>query len=156
MKCPCGLNKNFETCCSEIINGNTAATAEQLMRSRYSAYATNNVQYIFDTYESASREEQCLDDIALWAKQCKWIALNVISTSTNGNKATVEFSAKYLQKSKLYQLHENSRFIKTDGNWYYLDGDIISHTELAKIKANDLCPCNSGKKFKKCCSTKIN
>ena len=154
MKCPCGLNKSFENCCLEIINSKSAATAEQLMRSRYSAYATYNAKYIFDTYASTIKQEQSVTDITQWVKQCKWVGLCVISTSNNGNAANVEFSANYIKKSKLYQLHENSKFIKTAGNWHYLDGNIINHKELAKIKANDLCPCGSRKKFKKCCGSK--
>jgi len=156
MKCPCGLTNTFENCCYKIINGKPATTAEQLMRSRYSAYVTNNAQYLFDTYADTSRKETSVADIAQWAKQCKWIALSVISAHTNTNSTIVEFSAKYLQKSKLCLLHEQSRFIKTNGRWYYLDGDIISHKELSKIKSNNLCPCDSNRKFKKCCGTNIN
>jgi len=154
MKCPCGSKKTFDNCCFKVITTKKAVTAEQLMRSRYSAYATNNAQYIFDTYASSSKKEQSLKAISQWAKQCKWISLSIKSTTTHGDDATVEFIAHYVQNSTLYQLHENSNFIKTDEHWYYVDGEILNHKLLNKIKVNELCPCGTGKKFKKCCGTR--
>jgi len=150
--CPCGSNEKFIQCCQPIINGSKKViTPEQLMRSRYSAYATNQAQYIFDTYVQANQITQSVDDITTWAKQCKWVNLTVLDTSTKGDFSTVEFIACYIQNHSLYQLHELSRFIKENGNWRYQDGDIKKHQLMRKIKRNETCPCLSQKKFKQCC-----
>ncbi|PCI58544.1 MAG: SecC motif-containing protein [Gammaproteobacteria bacterium] len=163
MQCPCGSKLTFEQCCQTIINNKTAKTAEQLMRSRYSAYATNNAQYLYDSYASISQQEQSVSEIKSWAKQCQWLELSIIKSSDYDDYSTVEFSTNYLQKDKLYQLHELSKFIQEPEpeqnqeqtlehlQWRYLDGKIIANKVIRKIKANELCPCNSGKKFKKCC-----
>jgi SEC-C motif-containing protein len=149
------------------------------MRSRYSAYAMNDAQYIFNTYANSTRIEQSITEIESSAESCQWIKLNVQHCSDwNNSEAvnntalpTVEFDAYYLTGNKVYQLSEKSRFIKEISNgdgqsieghkWFYLDGDIIKHSEIETIKRNDLCPCQKNqskenkKKFKKCCGSKI-
>lgn len=152
MLCPCDPNKAFSQCCEPIINQQIkAADPEQLMRSRYSAYATNNAQYIFDTYAAASRLEQSVAQIEQWAGQCQWVQLEIVASGAKDGQSRVEFIAKYLQQNQLFVLHEDSRFILEDRQWRYLDGEIIEHQALVKVKRNDLCPCQSGKKFKQCC-----
>jgi SEC-C motif-containing protein len=152
MLCPCDSKATFATCCQPIIEKHCKAqSAEQLMRSRYSAYATQNADYIFTSYANISQQEQSINEINTWAKQCKWIKLEIIDSQTDALAATVEFSAYYLQKSTLYQLHEKSRFIVENNEWRYLDGDIITHQEITKVKRNDPCPCLRRKKFKLCC-----
>ena len=47
------------------------------------------------------------------------------------------------------EVHENSRFVKEQGQWFYVDGDLKSQ---AKVGRNDPCPCGSGKKYKRCCA----
>lgn len=169
--CFCGSNANFSSCCQPYINNTIPVqTAEQLMRSRFSAYAIGDAQYIYDTYAKSSRSAQSVKDIDDWSKACVWIALNIYPTDSQGDNKTsniVEFSAFYITNNTLCELREKSRFVIEESThhhplkqWYYLDGDIISHTELANIKRNELCPCNhyltswvvkKGKKFKHCC-----
>ncbi|MBL4909329.1 MAG: SEC-C domain-containing protein [Alteromonadaceae bacterium] len=160
MLCPCGSTKLFTQCCQPILEGKHAKTAEQLMRSRYSAYATKNATYLYNTYANAVKQAQSVTDIEQWAKQCKWIKLTIHQASSSFKEkqqtlATVAFSALYLQKAKLFCLQELSTFINEDDQWRYLEGDIINHKLLNKVKANDLCPCNSNKKFKKCCGVRF-
>lgn len=160
MFCPCGSSLTFSHCCQPFIqqekNLTSPETAEQLMRSRFSAYATKNGQYIYNTYALETRVEQSLNDIQQWANECAWLALEVHSSDTN----TVTFSAYYVADNTLYRLTEKSNFIIENGLWHYLDGEISSHEELAKIKQGEICPCNNyagafsekkGKKFKHCC-----
>lgn len=178
--CPCGSNSHYENCCFLIINGSKKADSpKQLMRSRYSAYAMNNAQYIFNTYAKTTRIEQSIAEIKSSASSCQWIKLNVQHCSDWNNSEqlvnpplpTVEFDAYYLTGNKVYQLSEKSRFIKEisddegqsieEYKWFYLNGDIIKHSEIDTIKRNDLCPCQNNqnkenkKKFKKCCGNKI-
>ena len=189
--CFCGSKANFSSCCQPYINKEKhVETAEQLMRSRFSAYAIGNAQYIFDTYAKTSQAEQSVKEIKEWSESCFWIALSIYPLAKTINKTTeqfVEFSAFYVSNNTLCELREKSRFIleeckatsimqtstnnNTDTNnmenstskqWRYIDGDIIAHNELTKIKRNDLCPCNhypsawqvnKGKKFKRCCGS---
>ncbi len=162
--CPCNSKNNFNECCRPIIEQKIVADSpEKLMRSRYSAYFIKNAEYIYNTYAKSSREKQSVAEIAEWANQCKWLRLEILATSSITNISnvvdvknakdlpTVEFSAYYLFESKLCQLTEKSRFIKKDNHWFYLDGDITANKELPLPKRNDLCPCFSQIKFKRCC-----
>lgn len=190
-KCFCGANKSFSSCCQPFIvhtanNDNIAQpfpqTPEKLMRSRFSAYATGNSQYIYDTYAKSSQISQSVVEIDDWGKTCLWIALKIHSINSdeaNKNESAeqfVEFSAFYIADDSLCELRENSRFVLEELDhpnqksitevknksfqWRYLDGDIIEHRELHKIKRKDICPCNKfstawalkkGKKYKQCC-----
>ena len=157
MQCPCGSKKTFNQCCYPIINKeNTAASPEQLMRSRYSAYATKNARYIYETYAADSQKLQSLAEIQQWANSSTWVSLNVVNTSEgntlNNELPYVEFIAQYLLENILYEMRENSRFVLEKNCWKYLDGDALSHKNLGRVKRNDLCPCQSGKKFKQCCA----
>jgi SEC-C motif-containing protein len=176
--CFCGSNVDFSSCCQPFINEEQQVqTAEQLMRSRFSAYAIGNAQYIYDTYAKSSQTSQSVNDIEDWSKSCIWVALTIYPTIdevTNSTEAFVEFSAFYITQNTLCELREKSRFILEDATteqldsalnaplkqWRYIDGDIIAHNELSTIKRNSLCPCNQyssswqikkGKKFKHCC-----
>ena len=116
--CPCGSGKAFFDCCQPCINGTRpAATAEALMRSRYTAYAMQIEQYLLDSWHASTRPESTgLDPAA------KWIRLNIL----NSNKDHVEFIATYRLQGKAYKLHEISSFVFEDGKWFYLEGVINS------------------------------
>lgn len=178
--CFCGSRLLFEQCCQPFTTCNIQAqTPEQLMRSRFSAYAMGNGQYVYDTYAKSSQTSQSVKEISDWSKACVWVALQIHSINNNAVTITelpeqfVEFSAFYIADETLYELRENSRFVleniklehykennSQNLQWRYIDGDIIEHCELTKIKRKDLCPCNhyptawmmkKGKKFKQCC-----
>lgn len=165
MKCYCGSARSFTQCCEPIINNIGSATfPEQLMRSRYSAYATKNAHYIYLTYANESRANQSESDIAQWANETSWLSLKIINSDNisidelNQHASTklpvVTFSVIYVHQGTLYRMTESSRFVNESGCWLYLDGDIIEHGSIKPPKRNDLCLCNSGKKFKVCCALK--
>jgi SEC-C motif-containing protein len=141
------LDKNFEECCGAIISGERSAlTVEELMRSRYSAYAVADGNYLV---KSATKENRYESDISLieeFCKNVKWLKLNLLHVSQNEFDGIVEFKAYYLENSEIILLHERSDFIKTDGVWEYDKGSFIN----SKIERNELCPCGSGIKYKKC------
>ncbi|MEW8683176.1 MAG: YchJ family metal-binding protein, partial [Candidatus Thiodiazotropha endolucinida] len=70
-------------------------------------------------------------------------------------EASVEFIATYKEGGMVRPHHEISRFLKQDGVWYFVDGQLVApKTEKRhqpKVGRNDPCPCGSGKKYKKCC-----
>lgn len=120
--CPCGSSRAYPQCCAPYITGEAAApTAEQLMRSRYTAFARGEAQYLLDSWHPDKRPSRVrLDD-----KQ-KWIGLSIKSTEAGqagDEEGRVEFVARFKMDGKGHRLHENSRFEKIDGRWYYLDGE---------------------------------
>jgi len=115
--CYCGTEQPYENCCAAFIEGKQSApSAETLMRSRYSAYAQHNEDYILSTWHASTRPQSLSINSD---SPVKWIRLKVISSSYD----TVEFIAWYKHNGKAHQLHELSRFIFEDQRWYYLDGD---------------------------------
>ena len=154
--CPCGSNKPLSLCCENFINQTQSPlTSEQLMRSRFTAYALKNCQYIADTYASCKQAENSIEDISEWAEQTTWLSLEVVSTDYDDSKYHfVEFIAKYLVENEIWQMHEKSRFIQEEEKWRYFDGDVSEHKLVKKLSRNENCPCLSGKKFKRCCMKK--
>ncbi len=119
--CYCGSAISFEKCCEPILVGNQkAVTAEVLMRSRYSAYATHNADYLVATTHSSTRATHSKNEILYWATSNQWQRLEIIRVTTN----TVEFKAFYFNPNKELQVHhEHSRFVEENGEWMYVDGD---------------------------------
>jgi SEC-C motif domain protein len=156
--CYCGSGKSFASCCEAILNGTTIAnTAQELMRSRYSAYVTVQTDYLLKTTHASVRKNYVAKNIEDWAKTSDWQKLEIISRTKGGEndeRGEVEFKAYYIDpKKNLITHHENSDFVKEDGQWYYLKGIInpVSKSIVSKTNRNDPCPCGSGLKFKKCC-----
>ncbi|WP_258872059.1 YchJ family protein [Thalassotalea euphylliae] len=151
--CPCGSGMTFLLCCQPFLTGaKYPVNAEQLMRSRFSAYSESHAQYIFDTYTQESQQTNSVSDIEEWAKENIWLRLTVHQHNPVAQPAQVEFSAFYLHQERVYEMRECSNFIKENEQWRYHDGEIIKHEQIATIKRNDPCPCLSGKKYKKCCA----
>ncbi|WP_462169674.1 YchJ family protein [Pseudoalteromonas xiamenensis] len=147
MKCNCCSNKNYDICCGRFHRKEGIPdTPEQLMRSRYAAYALGLADYILDTYTAKEQENHSIKDISEFANSCQFVRLEIINCPTSDQ---VEFKAYYLFEGKLGALHERSNFVQEDGRWKYRDGELFPHAEV-KITRNDPCPCESGKKYKQC------
>ena len=157
-ECPCGSGNAYESCCEPYITGKEPApSAEALMRSRYSAFVVKNVDYLGDTLAPESKHDYDENQVKTWAETSTWLGLEIVSTSkglADDETGEVEFIAKFRQSGAIHTHHEASRFEKRDGNWLYLDGDIVPPMPIKKDKKvgrNEPCPCGSGKKYKKCC-----
>ena len=111
---------------------------EELMRSRYDAFVKEDWAYLAQT-----SVHQTIEDLSN-SLPINWLKLDVVDAHDN----IVEFKAYYKENGKIQVLHEKSNFIKEDGTWKYLDGELYN----SKIERNESCPCGSGKKFKKCCA----
>ena len=159
MNCPCQSEQLFEECCGPFLSGeNRPATAEKLMRSRYTAYTLKNMDYIYNTHDPKTRGEVDMEANREWAENVTWKGLEIIGVAGGGAKdqeGHVEFKAYYNEDGEEYQHHELGEFIKRQGHWYFHEGkDLDQETivrEEPKIGRNDPCPCGSGKKYKKCC-----
>ena len=157
--CYCGSDKSFADCCEPLISGvRQATTAEELMRSRYSAYATAAVDYIVDTTHPDKRDELDRNGISTWAEQSQWEGLEIVAVeggAADDTEGQVEFIAHYTQKHNRLRHHERASFSKQDGRWYFADGQPVKPAQYVrpapKVGRNEPCPCGSGKKHKKCC-----
>lgn len=118
--CFCGSTISFQDCCQKYINGTQKApTALALMKSRYSAYATHQADYLWDTTHSSQRKYYSKAEILSWAKANQWQKLEIIAVTEN----TVEFKAYFLDSNKTNQVHhECSAFKQENGSWFYVDG----------------------------------
>ena len=124
--CYCCSGKVFEECCRPILDGvRKASTAEELMRSRYSAYATASVEYILRTTHMSTRKLYDLTTIRNWATTSKWLRLQIVSTRKGKPEDTegfVEFKATYqTPDNKTILHHEHSRFLKENGDWFFVE-----------------------------------
>lgn len=130
MKCYCCSDKEFEDCCEPFIKGIAKpATAEELMRSRYSAYATAETEYILRSTHSSTRKFYARESIEKWAKESIWQKLEIVSTADGAakdKKGTIEFKAYFLDAARQPQIHhELSTFAKELGKWFFVEGKIL-------------------------------
>jgi len=124
--CRCGSDRVAEQCCESIINGKIdAATAEELMRSRYVAFTKADVNYLMRSHHSKTRPMKDRKNIERWAKSVQWMGLVIISNKAGketDNQGMVEFRAIYLENGKPQEIHEKSLFEREDGKWVYTSG----------------------------------
>ncbi|GAA3220223.1 YchJ family protein [Oerskovia jenensis] len=142
-RCPCLSGETYGACCGRYHRGlatgpstgtvggsevsglaASAPTAEALMRSRYAAFAVGDADYLLATWHPSTRPADLdLDDDVTWRR------LDVVATSAGGpldRTGVVEFVAHYRSAGTRERgsLHEVSSFVREDGRWYYVDGDV--------------------------------
>ena len=163
--CPCGTGFPYTDCCGPLIRGvGHADTAEDLMRSRFTAMAKNQWDYLEKTLypgdrKPARRPTRQPDGI-------DWTKLEIFDVRDGGasdDEGEVNFSAHYTENGEEKTLRETSKFIKENGRWYYSERQSKITAAIAtpasqpfvrgqpKVGRNDPCPCGSKKKYKKCC-----
>jgi SEC-C motif domain protein len=122
--CYCCSDKTFADCCQPFLEGAAKPpTAEALMRSRYSAYAMMNVEYLLKSTHPSTRKFHDPEELENWAKANSWQKLEIISTIEGDKKGVVEFKAFYLDSNSTPQIHhEISNFQKELGKWFFVDG----------------------------------
>ena len=131
-------------------------TAEELMRARYHAYETCDMEFIKESHDPDNTEGIDWAECEKWARESQWLGLEIISTTKGGEAdkdGIVEFKATYIENGKTIVHHERSYFVKKNGVWFYQKWLPITSTRINenKVGRNDPCPCGSGKKYKKCC-----
>jgi SEC-C motif-containing protein len=121
--CPCRIGESFARCCLPLHAGDRQAdTAEELMRSRYSAYAVGDLDYVWRTWHPRTRPGALTSDGGL-----QWLGLEILDVVAGGRDDTrgeVEFRAHYRQGRRTATLHERSRFAVRARRWFYVDGDV--------------------------------
>lgn len=123
-RCPCGTGLCYGECCGPLHSGERrAATAEQLMRSRYCAFAVGDTGYVLASWHPSTRPQtlEAEPDVV-------WRRLDVLRTEAGGpfdNVGFVEFRAFWRQSGGRGALHERSRFERADGSWLYVNGALL-------------------------------
>ena len=119
MNCPCDPTKLYKDCCQKAHDSiESVISAEQLMRSRYSAFVLADIKYLHKSHHSTTRlsKEGC-KELENWTKSVYWVKLEIL----NATKDTVHFNAFFIENGKLESIQENSTFCKENNHWVYLD-----------------------------------
>jgi len=157
--CPCGSGQLFDTCCEPLLTRQRpAATAEQLMRSRFTAHVAQDFLYLHRTYQPTAQlpyVEETDESPVAWTK----LVVHSHELGKQPDTAFVDFSAYYTEQGHEGVLQEKSEFRRIDGEWLFTrpirQGPApIKKAAGAKVGRNDPCPCGSGKKYKQCCLAK--
>ncbi len=130
LACPCGRTDArgrpvaFAACCGPYLTdfaGTPAPDAESLMRSRYTAFVREDADYLRATWHPSQRPPSIDFDPGT-----RWLGLEVRRHAVqDADRAEVEFVARQRDAGgRAHRLHERSRFVREDGRWYYLDGDV--------------------------------
>jgi SEC-C motif-containing protein len=128
--CPCGRGLAYKECCGMAHHGITPATAEALMRSRYSAFAKDDEAYVLRTWHPRTRPATIEPDPGL-----RWVGLEVLESQGGGlfdAEGIVEFRAFFRDHGRHGEMVERSRFVRHDGQWTYW-GPILTDGSLANI-----------------------
>ena len=114
--CPCGRNKVYSDCCKQAHkNILSVKTAEDLMRSRYSAFVLANIDYLMSSWSSKTCDSsaKAKKELKNWTKSVTWVKLDVMNSNNgleNDTTGTVEFKAFYYENGSLECIQENSFF----------------------------------------------
>ncbi len=124
--CPCTSKKPYDRCCGPFHSGTASPeTAEQLMRSRFSAYALAKVDYLISTRPKAKQVDEDREELALYCKSVSCVGLKIVGKEMGGkgdDTGVVTFHAS-LQTNGRRSLHiETSSFAREQGKWVYVDG----------------------------------
>ncbi|MEJ2480749.1 MAG: YchJ family protein [Acidihalobacter sp.] len=119
--CPCGSGRAYAQCCGRYVDGGELPdTAEQLMRSRYTAYTLAREDYLLATWHVSTRPPSLGFEPAQ-----QWLGLKIVRTEAGGAtdaEGRVAFVARSKLGGRAQRLEEDSRFVKEGGRWYYVDG----------------------------------
>lgn len=146
-QCPCQSGELYSNCCQPLHLFETFShSAEQLMRSRYSAYVLQKIDYIIKTTVPAQQTLLNVEAMMQWAKETRWRGLS-IKQHKNLSKihSAVEFEAFFETAEGMQSHHEHSVFVQIAQRWFFVDPTV----ELPAMKQP--CLCGSGRKFKHCC-----
>ena len=120
--CACQSDKPYADCCGPwhkgLDEGKHAPTPEALMRSRYGAYGLGLIDYLLATWHPSTAPGE------LELSPVKWLGLEVRHAASTGDAGVVEFVARCRDGGRAQRMHEISRFVREDGRWYYIDGEI--------------------------------
>lgn len=120
--CPCGSGTSLATCCGPYLRRTARpATAEQLMRSRYTAFVRGDADHLHRTWHPRTRPAEVVVD-----PRVRWVGLTVRDTVDGGeddDTGLVTFEARFVTGQGPDVLVERSTFERRAGRWVYVDGE---------------------------------
>jgi SEC-C motif-containing protein len=141
-----------------LLGQTRAATAEAVMRARYTAYSLAEIDYLYASSGPRVRAEFDAESSRKWAQSAEWKGFTILQSEGGGaqdDRGVIEFVAHYRIEQADYEHHEIATFGRVEGEWRFQDGRMVNpppeRREVPKIGRNDPCTCGSGKKYKKCC-----
>ncbi|WP_457144871.1 YchJ family protein [Mycobacterium sp. URHB0021] len=118
--CPCGIEADYRSCCEPLHHGQReAGSAEELMRSRYSAHTRGHTDYLLRTWHPRTRPDDVAVDVGI-----TWTGLQVMDVVAGGAEddcGVVEFTARFESAGRESCRHERSRFERRGRRWFYVD-----------------------------------
>ena len=121
----CRNNNLYKDCCYLVHNNiYNALTAEDLMRSRYSAFVFCNSDYLLRSHSIQYRDPSNIHNTIRWSRSVAWNRLEIISLVfglDNDLEGIVEFKAFFKEKNTMKFIYEKSLFIRENLHWVYLD-----------------------------------
>ncbi len=154
--CPCGSSNPLDACCGRYLGGAPAPTAEALMRSRYTAYASGDVDHLARTSGGEALVGFDREAVRRSMAGTEWLGLDIVATEAGGvadEAGSVTFRARFRENGQARVLEERSEFRRLGGAWRYIRGEAMFgalRQPSVQVGRNDPCPCGSGRKFKKC------
>lgn len=155
--CPCGSGRIYAECCSPILQQQRRAdTAEELMRSRFTAHAVHDNAHLHRTFLTSARlpypgEPEGDDEALAWTR----LVVHSHEVGPKPDSAFVDFSAYFRDDNGEHAIQEKSEFQRIDGEWFYTravrSGPAPVKSAGPKLGRNEPCSCGSGKKYKHCC-----
>jgi SEC-C motif-containing protein len=119
-----------------------------LMRSRYSAFALAEDDYLLETWHEDFRPARLELDARI-----RWLGLEIVSAEQEGTSAQVEFETSLMAAGEVSSMRERSQFVHMQGRWLYTTGESGEpRVKPWRPGRNQACPCGSGLKFKRCCA----
>ncbi len=153
--CSCGSGKLFELCCEPVLTGQRpAATAEELMRARFTAHVAHNFRFLHDSHRPTAGKPY-VEEEGVPAMHWTKLVVHSHEIGRDEDQAFVDFSAYGTEEGVEKVLHEKAEFLRVGGAWLYNRearlGPAPFKATAPKVGRNDPCPCGSGKKYKQCC-----
>ncbi len=155
--CSCGGGRTFDACCGPRLDGTQpATTAEELMRSRFTAHVVRDYRYLHHTHRPTAAKPY-VESPEDHVESMNWsrLVVHAHETTPNPDLSFVEFSAYFVDDRGEHAVHERSEFLRVGGKWLYTravrSGPAPKRSTAPKAGRNDPCPCGSGKKYKHCC-----
>jgi SEC-C motif-containing protein len=156
--CPCGSGQKFSACCEPIIKQQrVATTAEQVMRSRFTAHVIQDAAHLHRTYLPTANQPYVAEEENGEPMQWTRLVIHSHEPEVKPNMSYVDFSAYYREGNGEQVMHEKSEFLRVNGAWLFnrpIRQGPAPVKSAVKVGRNDPCPCGSGKKYKQCCLAK--
>ncbi len=150
--CHCGSGRAFTDCCKSIIDRErSAATAEELMRSRYCAFVTGDIDWIMDSHHPDTVGEIDRDEVAEWSRASDWMGLKIRATEDGGPEdaeGIVDFRARYKVQGRMVDHVERAHFERDNGEWRFhsvveeedRQPELVPVGQASDVGRNDPCP----------------